>query len=163
MSDLQHAARAERAKDFIASAIRVHGRKYDYVGVVAEFQNQKTPVAISCRTHDVTFRQTPQDHLRGSGCPDCRTRRGSTSASRAAMFEQKAAAKHGGKYRYDLDTYTDVRSVVQIFCTEPGHGWFPQRATNHLQGKGCPDCAERDRRKTWSAGYWAHRPRPETE
>lgn len=54
--------------DFIVKANGVHAFKYNYTNV--EYVNAKTPIAITCPSHG-PFNQTPDVHLRGSGCPRC--------------------------------------------------------------------------------------------
>ena len=54
--------------EFIIKAFLVHGDKYDYSKV--EYVNAKTKVCIMCPKHG-EFWQTPDDHLRGKGCPKC--------------------------------------------------------------------------------------------
>lgn len=55
---------------FIADAKAIHGDKYDYSKV--EYNGNKNPVCIICPTHG-EFRQTPNTHLKGSGCRHCYT------------------------------------------------------------------------------------------
>ena len=45
-----------------------HGDKYDYSEV--NYVNAKTIVSIICNKHG-EFKQTPDSHLRGNGCPFC--------------------------------------------------------------------------------------------
>ena len=54
--------------EFIAKARLIHGDKYDYSKV--EYKNYSTKVCIICREHG-EFRQTPNNHLFGTGCPIC--------------------------------------------------------------------------------------------
>ena len=53
---------------FIEEAKTIHGNKYDYSKV--EYRDAKTKVCIVCPEHG-EFWQTPDKHLRGSGCPSC--------------------------------------------------------------------------------------------
>ena len=55
--------------NFLEKAKEVHGDKYDYSKVV--YANAKTKVCIICPEHG-EFWQTPDIHLRGSGCPNCK-------------------------------------------------------------------------------------------
>ena len=55
-------------EEFINKANKVHNGKYDYSKV--EYVNAKTKVCIMCPKHG-EFWQTPDDHLRGKGCPKC--------------------------------------------------------------------------------------------
>ena len=55
-------------EEFIAKAREVHGDKYDYSKV--NYTNGKNEVCIICPEHG-EFWQTPNIHLKGSGCPNC--------------------------------------------------------------------------------------------
>lgn len=55
-------------EDFIKSAKRVHGDKYDYS--LVEYTDAQTLIDIVCRKHGV-FKQTPNNHISGCGCPKC--------------------------------------------------------------------------------------------
>lgn len=53
-------------------------------------------------------------------------------------FIADAKKVHGDRYLYNKTVYINSKKDVIITCRE--HGDFPQRATNHLQGRGCDDC-----------------------
>lgn len=53
-------------------------------------------------------------------------------------FISKAQAIHGDRYDYSLVEYKRSIEQVSIICRE--HGVFPQRASDHLSGKGCKKC-----------------------
>ena len=53
-------------------------------------------------------------------------------------FVVKARKKHGYKYGYDKVNYKGNGKKVMITC--PIHGDFPQIASSHLNGQGCPKC-----------------------
>ena len=54
--------------EFVAKAVAKHGNKYGYDKVI--YINSCTKVLITCPIHGV-FKQTPNDHLDGCGCPAC--------------------------------------------------------------------------------------------
>lgn len=54
-------------------------------------------------------------------------------------FVEKSKQLHGNKYDYSNTVYVNSRSSVVIIC--PEHGEFVQRASSHLLGNGCPECA----------------------
>lgn len=62
-------------EEFIKKARKVHGNKYDYSKVV--YIKYKIEVIITCREHG-DFKQTPSDHINGSGCSMCSESRGET-------------------------------------------------------------------------------------
>lgn len=56
--------------EFIKRAKEVHGNLYDYSEVC--YKNTDVKVKIICKKHGA-FEQTPHNHLRGHGCPICKT------------------------------------------------------------------------------------------
>ena len=63
-------------QEFINKAEKVHGDKFNYDKV--DYKNNKTPVIITCPIHD-DFPQSPNDHLKGKGCPKCFESKGEKS------------------------------------------------------------------------------------
>jgi Zn finger protein HypA/HybF involved in hydrogenase expression len=55
--------------NFTQKAKNIHGDKYNYDNV--EYINNRTKVEIKCPKHGI-FKQTPHDHLMGSGCSKCK-------------------------------------------------------------------------------------------
>lgn len=56
-------------EEFIDKALSIHGNKYDYSKVNYTLSQNK--VEIYCPRHDLVFRQKPNKHLSGRGCPSC--------------------------------------------------------------------------------------------
>ena len=125
-------------EEFIKEAREVHGDKYDYSKV--EYVNAKTKVYIICPEHG-EFWQAPDKHLSGNGCPKCGqiemwNKRGRMTTKK--MVENFNSV-HGNKYDYSNVDYVNSKTKVCIIC--PEHGEFWQRPNNHLNGRGCPECA----------------------
>jgi phage FluMu protein Com len=59
-------------EQFVKEANKIHG-KYDYS--LVEYENTHTKVKIICPIHGV-FKQTPNVHLLGHGCPKCNESKG---------------------------------------------------------------------------------------
>lgn len=55
-----------------------------------------------------------------------------------AEFIKRANKKHQFKFDYSNVVYINNRYKITIICKE--HGAFEQRAKNHLEGQGCPQC-----------------------
>lgn len=126
----------KQTSTFIEEARKVHGDTYDYSQV--DYVSVFTPVTIICYKHG-PFKQTPNTHLRGSGCQECGKEKCSwINKTTQAEFIQKARAVHGDKYDYSKTTYILSNKNVTIIC--PIHGAFQQIAGNHLQGAECPEC-----------------------
>lgn len=54
-------------------------------------------------------------------------------------FIERSNKKHNNKYGYGHVNYQKAHSKVNIEC--PKHGLFEQKACDHLQGRGCEQCA----------------------
>ena len=124
--------------DFIQDAIKIHGKTYDYSET--NYVNIETGITIACPLHG-KFRQLPQKHLIGQGCPGCRG--GKISLSKRMTkedFIESAKKIHGDRYDYSKVIYINAKQKVEIIC--PKHGPFFQQASNHLYGNmnGCPAC-----------------------
>jgi hypothetical protein len=65
------------------------------------------------------------------------------------QFIAKARAVHGDRYDYSRAIYTGGHINLTIVCRE--HGEFYPQPTNHLQGTGCPQCANAERSANMSA------------
>ncbi|MGF6409575.1 Zn finger protein HypA/HybF involved in hydrogenase expression [Paraburkholderia sp. MM5482-R2] len=129
----------------------VHGAVYDYSQV--EALGTKRPVTIRCREHG-PFRQSPNSHLSGSGCPECGAL---VTASKHRLhpddFERRARAAHGDRYDLSAAAYKTQYDKVVIGCAEHGNFWI--LPYNLWSGSGCPACARREK------GI-AHRVTPDT-
>lgn len=132
--------------NFISSACKIHKNKYDYGEV--NYINSKTHVNILCGKHG-TFKQIPNSHLNGQGCPGCKCEKikklnaiknNNDIDERRKNFIKKALNKHDKKYDYSLAKYLNAFTTIDIICTE--HGIFKQSPNNHLAGHGCPACGK---------------------
>lgn len=113
-----------------------HDNKYDYSKV--ELIGSKTKVTIICPIHG-EFEQTPDSHLRGSGCIKCSyEQRADNSRKKLDSFVEKGKKLHGNKYDYSNVNYNNTHTAVKINCSI--HGEFEQDPSHHLRGSGCPKC-----------------------
>lgn len=123
---------------FAEKAKKVHKDKYDYS--LVNYTNNKIKVKIICPIHGV-FEQTPNNHLRGQGCPKCK---GLNLADRQKLntkrFIRKAEEIHNDKCDYSLVEYNGCYKKIKIICKY--HGLFEQMAYSHLAGHGCPKCVK---------------------
>lgn len=118
--------------DFVEKGKLVHNNKYDYSKV--NYKNGRTKVTISCPIHG-DFKQTPINHIAGSGCPHCAL---DSRKLGKDDFIKKAIEVHKNKYDYSKVEYKNNRTKVCIIC--PEHGEFWQIPSDHLRGIGCSKC-----------------------
>lgn len=117
-------------EQFLEQCLNKFGSKYDYSKV--EYINTKTKVCIICPIHG-EFWQTPEQHLKGKGCPKCLGKNLTTQD-----WIKQANIVHNNKYIYSKTNFKKGHEKVIITC--PIHGDFEQQATSHLQGSGCSKC-----------------------
>lgn len=118
-------------EQFIKQGKEVHGDKYDYSKT--KYINAHTLVIITCPVHG-DFKQRPYVHVvHKSGCKKCAVRLSQEE------FVSKADLVHNNFYDYSQIDYDIGKTKIDIIC--PVHGVFSQRAESHLQGIGCPKCA----------------------
>lgn len=129
------------ASEFIEEARKIHGDKYDYSKV--NYKNTHEKVTIVCPKHG-EFKQAPNSHLHGQGCPKCKYEKFSLDQrSTVEEFIPKAIKIHGGKYDYSKVVY--INELTSILITCPIHGVFEQTPKSHLRGHGCPHCHPRNK------------------
>ena len=130
--------RKKTLAEFVANARKVHGDKYDYSKAV--YLGTHTKLCIVCPKHG-DFWQEPNNHISGrSICPKCSYEQlAELNRSNNDAFITKARTVHGDKYDYSQVEYKHNEKKVRIIC--PEHGPFLQTPHNHLNGAGCPKCA----------------------
>jgi very-short-patch-repair endonuclease len=124
---------------FIIFSNDIHHNKFDYS--LVKYTNMRTKVKIICPIHNI-FEQTPNNHLKGCGCPTC----GNVKVPTTLEFVEKANIIHNNKYNYSLSEYYGAKIKIKIIC--PEHGIFEQEPHNHINGQGCPKCEGKQLTKT---------------
>ena len=126
-------------EDFILYANDKHNNKYDYSK--SKYIKSNIPVIITCPEHG-DFTMTPQNHLRGQGCPKCANlKKGLYRKSNTKNFIERATIIHNNKYDYSKSDYINNYTKICIIC--PEHGEFWQKPNDHLRGIGCPVCGQK--------------------
>ena len=128
-------------EQFIEKARNTHGDEYDYSKV--DFKNMNTKVCIIHKKCGNEFWQTPKNHLRGQGFPFCKSEKIIAKLTKSREdYVNEANIVHNFKYDYSKLNYIKASGKVCIVC--PEHGEFWQVASSHLQGCGCPKCANEE-------------------
>lgn len=121
----------------IEKAEKIHNNFYSYEKIC--YINNRTPIDIICPVHGI-FKQTPEVHLSGHGCPECaKIKRAEKNILTTKEFINRAKSIHGDKYDYSKVEYKRYDIPVTIIC--PEHGDFIQKPYIHLDGSGCQKCA----------------------
>ena len=125
----------------------IHGENFDYS--LVRYVNANTNVDIQCRKCGTVFSQRASAHRSGQGCPKCRLqilaeKKRKIKEEHATGITDRFQKVHGDKYDYSRVKYNGSEERVEIGCRRCG-GWFLSFPMNHLRGKGCQLCAQRDR------------------
>lgn len=124
-------------EQFIELANEKHNNRYDYTNV--KYINCDAKVLIICENHG-PFNQSPYLHLRGAGCKKCTDQaKGISKRKNIKSFISNATSVHADKYDYSKSKYIGANDKIIIICKI--HGEFNQIPRDHIQGKGCNQCA----------------------
>jgi very-short-patch-repair endonuclease len=129
-------------EEFIKKAKEVHGEKYDYSETKYVKSNMK--VTIRCPIHSY-FRQIPNSHIQGSGCPRCgQIVTNIKQTLTTEDFLERAKKVHGDLYDYSKTVYVGIYEKIEIICKK--HGSFFIQPNKHINsGQGCPRCVGKNR------------------
>ena len=117
--------------NFIIKANKIHNKLYKYENSKYELSSSK--INITCRIHG-EFKQTPNKHLFGHGCPKC----GGSDVLTTEEFILKANKIYNNLFDYNEVDYINADTKIRIKCKE--HGIFEQMPRNHYKTGGCPIC-----------------------
>ena len=122
--------------EFVERSNLVHNNFFGYEKI--EHFNYANDVLITCPLHG-DFKQNPNGHLFGSGCPTCGIlARAEKRTKSTKQFIKEAVLIHKDTYKYENVDYKSATENVSITCSI--HGEFLQTPSSHLQGSGCNAC-----------------------
>ena len=113
-----------------------HGKTYDYSRVV--YRSAHANIIIICRKHG-PFKQSPNNHVRGRGCPNSDCSSSPRLETQQRSFEG-SRSHTGDSFGYEKVRYRGIQKNVTVICRVPGHGPFEVTPDNHMRGHGCPVC-----------------------
>lgn len=90
-------------EDIIEKFLQVHKGRYGYSEAV--YSKMRERVRIMCYTHGI-FEQTPEIHLKGSGCPECVGKKKNLTLN---SFKEIANFVHENKYDYSKTKISGCR------------------------------------------------------
>ncbi len=120
--------------DAIKKSKELFKDKYDYSNSEITYKKGKTYFSFFCKNCEIGTIQRLDEHLKGTICRYC-----NGEIKNTEMFIKKAINVHRNKYDYSKSTYNGYKKKLIIICKK--HGEFPQSATIHLSGSGCPKCS----------------------
>jgi len=76
-------SQTDTLEEFVKKARKTHGDKYDYSKSV--YITARKPIEIICPEHG-SFFQTPDNHIRGQGCPKCKNKKFEKAYSKSTEY-----------------------------------------------------------------------------
>jgi hypothetical protein len=123
-------------REFVEKANKIHKNKYTYDH--SNYIDAVTKVIVTCATHG-DFNVSPNNHLRGKGCPACGLE--SVRISKVKSFDEcnlQFKTLYGDKYDYSNVTWCGSSTPISVICKH--HGVFHILPYLHAQGRECPSC-----------------------
>ena len=138
--DISIKRRVSTTHEFIQESKKVHGETYDYYLVKYEGTNKK--VIIKCQIHGI-FKQSPNNHLNGAGCPYCANNR----------LTKPQFLEYMDEIHEDVLDFTNCE-YAQYLCQADRitvkckiHGDFTKRISQLMNGNGCPECKKESNKR----------------
>ena len=105
--------------EFVQRANAVHKDKYDYSKV--SYSNNRKRIIIVCRKHG-SFKQSPDNHLAGNGCPSCHHR---VSVAEEKFLDYVGVPTEGRQWYiapYKVDGFNPKTNTIYEFFGNYFHG-----------------------------------------
>lgn len=134
--------------EFVRKSKSFYDIEYNYDDV--QFNNLHDKVILSCPIHG-KWEVIAANHMMGkSSCPSCHKLKTIKKLKDSNLISQddfiyRCEKAHNFIYDYSKTKYTHSMDYVLIICKI--HGEFRQQARNHMIGKGCPRCANKEKSK----------------
>jgi len=125
--------------NFESKSNLIHNNFYDYSK--SEYINAVTKLIIICKTHG-EFKITPNNHLRGKGCPGCGKELCIKSKTKPfELYYNEFIKLYNNKYDYSSVIWKGGSSRITVICKY--HGEFDIFPYLHKNGKECFKCSNR--------------------
>ena len=131
--------RRKTTTQFKKEVISKYGMKYTVLG---EYIKSNIKVKMRCNMCRNEFCITPNNFLKGKGCPYCGRKKAHKSETISdAEFTEKLKSIFGNKI-VAIDPYVKAKTKIKFKCLICGYVWGAT-PDNVLHSKGCPRCAKK--------------------
>jgi hypothetical protein len=124
-------------KNFEIKSNIIHNNLYNYSK--ADYIDATSKLIIICQKHG-EFKQSPNNHLRGKGCPDCGKEKSIIAKTKPYEdYYNKFIELYKDKYDYSTVVWNGSSIAISVICKN--HGTFLIIPYLHIKGKECPKCS----------------------
>lgn len=135
-------SRRKTQEEFLADLERVHE---DNITTDDRYVGSSTKMTFTCSVCHTTWMASPNNILRGSGCPKCSyIKRGRDKALSQSEFLEKLKKVHGDNI-ITGDVYVNNYTKMRFMCNVCGNTWKSD-PSSLLRGCNCPRCAKKEKK-----------------
>lgn len=110
------------------------------IEVIEGYKNTNTSILHKCKIHNVEWKISPTNALKGHGCPICwRIRNG--KSIRKTHQEYVEELKTINTNIEVIDEYIKINTPIKHRCKIDGYEWYTTPKST-IQGNGCPKCRQ---------------------
>lgn len=110
------------------------------IEVIEQYINAGTPIAHYCKKHNVYWKATPNNVLRGRGCKECKNEKYRNSF----LKSHEEYVKQVGEVNPDIEVfeqYINGHTPILHYCKKHNIKWMAY-PNNILRGQGCIECGK---------------------
>lgn len=125
-------------ENFVTRANIIHRNEYNYSDVI--YMNARIKITIKCLIHG-KFEQTPDAHLHGQGCPQCKNIKIGDKLRFNNEYVDNFLNTHNNTVKR-IGNYISSGKFLQFECLICSNKW--ETTTDHViyQRTGCPHCSK---------------------
>lgn len=118
--------------------------KFINITPLEKFHGMRVPILHKCTIHNITWKSSPENILKGHGCIEC-------GKEKIKYNKTKTTSDYINNIKEKnlniaiLEEYKGAETSIKHKCTVCGYIWMA-RPGNILYGKGCPNCARNIKR-----------------
>lgn len=120
------------SKNYSPSTEEYNLKLNNNITCVEEYVNSQTPIKHVCNICDATWKASPNNILRGTGCPECGGTRKKTHEEYCAELSRYGIAP--------LEAYVSNKKSLLHKCLEHGHQIYTTPVNMLFKMMGCPFC-----------------------
>ena len=119
--------------DFIREMYLVNPK----IKIISQYINNSTIIKVQCLDYETVWEVTPNNLLRGSGCPNC------NGHILKTQLEYEEDMKRIHPSIKVLGTYINNKIPVEVLCKKCGNIWYSYPTNAIYKNHGCPKCEKR--------------------
>jgi len=132
--------------------IRILSNKNNNIEVLDKYIDAHTKINVKCKIDNHIWSASPNNLIRGSGCPECRKKKlyYRFRKDEKEFMEEMEEANPNIKI---IGEYVNGKTHIKVKCKVCGWNW-EMTPNNLLRGYGCPRCAKQLKDKTTEYFKW---------